>query len=382
MQFGNRFALSLLLFASIVCGCAATPSEQTRFVGITNFSEFTRAMAGNGGVMTSPVIKSPIAWNEFVLSWNASTPSGTWIQLDVQAIGPTHKTKFYTMGIWSEDADKHERTSVRGQNDDDGKVNADTLVLKEKASALQIRVLIHAAPGQQAPQLKSLGLSFLDTTAKVEALPPNRAAWGKILTVPEKSQNSYPQEKGWCSPTSLSMVLNLWSQKLNRPEMALDVPEVADAIYDPSFGGTGNWPFNTAFAGKFPGMRAYVSRFSDISELEDWIVAGLPVIISAPYNLMAPGRNATGYGHLTVCIGFTEEGDVVINDPATNLAKGQHVRHIYKRSDVEHAWSTSHHTFYLVYPEGTRLPIDRFGHWDFNSSAYTGKLLPAPRKLL
>jgi hypothetical protein len=128
-------------------------------------------------------------------------------------------------------------------------------------------------------------------------------------------------------------------------------------------------------------MRAYVTRFSDISELEDWIVAGLPVIISAPYNLMAPGRNATGYGHLTVCIGFTETGDVVINDPATNLSKGQHVRHIYKRADIEHAWAASHRTVYLVYPEGTKLPPDRFGHWD-NGSGELPRPTVAPRKLL
>jgi uncharacterized protein YvpB len=381
MRIARLFTFAALTF-STMSAFTATPSEQTRFIGITNFNSFTRAMSGNSTVLTSPIIKSPISWNEFVLSWNAVTPPGTWIRFEVQALEGTHKTKFYTMGIWSEDASKHERTTVDGQNDDDAKVKSDTLVLKEKASALQVRVIINAAPGQAIPQLKSLGLSFLDTTVKVAALPPNKAAWGKILTVPEKSQNSYPQEKGWCSPTSLSMVLNLWSQKLNRPEMALDVPEVADAIYDPNFGGTGNWPFNTAFAGKFPGMRAYVSRFSDISELEDWITAGLPVIISAPYNLMAPGRNATGYGHLTVCIGFTENGDVVINDPATNLEKGQHVRHIYKRADVEHAWSMSHRTVYLVYPEGTKLPVDRFGHWDSSAPANLTRHLVSPRKLL
>ena len=239
----------------------------------------------------------------------------------------------------------------------------------------------HGDPGKPAPELKSIGLSFYDTTVKVAALPPNKAAWGKILTVPEKSQNSYPEEKGWCSPTSLSMVLGHWSERLNKPELALDVPEIANAIYDPNFGGTGNWPFNTAFAGKFPGMRAYVTRFSDLSELEDWIVAGLPVIISAPYNLLAPGRHATGNGHLTVCIGFTENGDVVINDPATNLQKGQHVRHIYKRADVEKAWAVSHHTVYLVYPEGTKLPEDRFGHWSTSPGGFDRKLMPAPRKL-
>lgn len=381
MQLLRLFApiAFLLVTVSIVSG--GSPSEQARFIGLTNFSGFKRTQSEGAIILTSQVIKSPIEWNEFVLSWNAVTPPGTSVKLEVQALQQGHNTKWYTMGIWSTDS-KKERTSIGGQDDDDGVVKADTLVLNKKAAGVQVRVTLQSTDNQAAPELKLLGLSFLDTTVKVAALSPNKAAWGKILTVPEKSQNSYPQEKGWCSPTSLSMVLNLWSEKLNRPEMALDVPEVADAIYDPNFGGTGNWPFNTAFAGKFQGMRAYVSRFSDLSELEDWVTAGLPVIISAPYNLLAPGRNATGYGHLVVCIGFTKNGDVVINDPATNLQKGQHVRHIYKRADVENAWSKSHRTVYLVYPEGTRLPADRFDHWDIGSGGYTRQLLPTPRKLL
>jgi hypothetical protein len=212
--------------------------------------------------------------------------------------------------------------------------------------------------------LKFLGLSFLDSHINLAPLPPNHAAWGKIIATPERSQHSYPQERGWCSPTSLSMVLTRWGEVLQRPDLNLDVPEVASRVYDPVFGGTGNWPFNTAYAGSFPGLRAYVARFSDLSEVEDWIVAGLPVILSARWDLLAPGRNPTGSGHLVVCIGFTENGDVVINDPATNFKKGQKVRHIYTRQNVINAWKESNNTVYLVYAETAQVPADRFGHWD------------------
>jgi hypothetical protein len=33
-------------------------------------------------------------------------------------------------------------------------------------------------------------------------------------------------------------------------------------------------------AGSYAGMRAYVTRLSDLSEVEDWIAAGLPVGLS------------------------------------------------------------------------------------------------------
>jgi hypothetical protein len=65
-----------------------------------------------------------------------------------------------------------------------------------------------------------------------------------------------------------------------------------------------------------------------------------------------------------VCIGFTETGDVVINDPAANLQKGQQVRHIYTRANVIRAWHESGNTVYLVYPETAKIPADPFGQWD------------------
>ena len=141
------------------------------------------------------------------------------------------------------------------------------------------------------------------------------------------------------------------------------VPEVASAVYDDAYGGTGNWPFNTAFAGSFKGMRAYVTRFDNLSEVEDWIAAGIPVILSARWDWLQPGRPADSAGHLIVCIGFTKDGDVVINDPATRLNRGESVRHIYKRQDVIRSWTKSHNAVYLVYPKNFPVPRNDFGHW-------------------
>ena len=313
-------------------------------------------------VLLSPRIAAPISWDQLVVSWNTAGSTNGWLKMEARGIFADHETKFYTLGLWSENPAEHPRESVRRQKDSDGDVKEDTLFMQKPGADVQLRITL-GGDKKTKPKLKFLGLSFCNTHAAITPLEPNRAAWGKIISTPERSQNSYPQEKGWCSPTSLSMVLCRWSDVLHRPEMNLDVPEVADGVLDRNFG-TGNWPFNTAFAGKFSGMRAYISRFSDISELEDWIAAGIPVIISSPFHLLQPGRKDTGSGHVVTCIGFTEEGDVVINDPATNLAKGQKVRHIYKRENVAKAWSTSHNTVYLVYPESAKIPKNRLGHWE------------------
>ncbi|MGC9941032.1 MAG: peptidase C39 family protein [Verrucomicrobiota bacterium] len=334
----------------------------TSFTGLDHFSNFKHSLGAPGEtILLSPKIKSAIAWNELIVSWNASAPVGTFLKIEARAILPGHKTKFYTLGLWSPDNLAFPRTSLAGQKDEDGNVETDTLVLREPASAAQIRVTL-GGTNSAKPELKFLGLSFCNSRVRPAEHPPNRAAWGIVINTPERSQLSYPQEKGWCSPTSVSMVLTRWSEVLHRPELDVDVPVVATNVYDIGYDGTGNWPFNTAFAGSLPGMRSYVTRFNDLSELEDWIAAGIPVVISAPWNLLQPGRQDTGNGHLVVCIGFTKEGDVVINDPATNL-KGDRVRHVYRRANVIRAWATSHNTVYLIYPAGAKLPDNREGHW-------------------
>jgi hypothetical protein len=362
---GGSFSLA---FAALIAGVspiagATDGKEFSQFTGIEDFSKFTRSKTvGDTVILLSPQIESRLRWNQLIVSWNAKAPPGTYMKVEARAVQTDHTTKFYTMGLWSPDDLALPRASVTGQEDADGDVNVDTLVLNHPASAAEVRLTLGGTSGN-LPVLKYLGISFCDTNASSGILAPNRAAWGKIIPTPERSQQSYTGGSGWCSPTSLSMVLSRWAAGAHRPDWDIDAPQAAAGVFDHNFSkATGNWPFNTAFAGSLQGMRACVSRFSDISELEDWIAAGIPVIISARYDLLQDGRAEDLNGHLTVCCGFTDTGDLVINDPWTDV-KVESVRHVYKRANVIRAWATSHNTVYLVYPENWPLPADRFGHW-------------------
>jgi len=181
--------------------------------------------------------------------------------------------------------------------------------------------------------------------------------------VPPRSQMIYPNGgEQWCSPTSVAMLLAYWYERTAAPQLApfttLDaVPAIAvPGVYDPSYEGHGNWSFNTAFAARYD-MEAYVTRFSSLRELEPWLHAGVPVVISVSWkegtlqNACLPSSN----GHLLVVTGFDNDGNAVVADPAAREISS--VRRLYRAEELERAWQTnSSGTAYIIHPTGFAVP--------------------------
>jgi hypothetical protein len=357
--------------AWLLCAClgatavfAAAPDYRgMQFFGFTNFSAFTSAKGAKPGetILTSPEIKADIAWDELIASWNIELPDGAWLKTEARGIYPDGPTKYYNMGLWSGNTNLHPRASVKHQADAQGDVDTDTLKLKKPCERFQIRVVMGG--DHEPPKLKFLAVSLTDTAATPSAIQSSKEAWGKSLEVPQRAQMNYPGGGVLCSPTTVSMIMTYWSRQLHRPELDHDVPDVVKAIYDPVWKGTGNWPFNTAYAGSYPGIRAYVTRMSDLAEVEDWIAAGFPVglsVCSDRLHRRGPGPE----GHLIVCVGFTKDGDVIVNDPGST----KQVRRVYPRADVIYAWAYSHNAAYVIYPEGAKIPENKWDHWDDSSA--------------
>jgi hypothetical protein len=104
-------------------------------------------------------------------------------------------------------------------------------------------------------------------------------------------------------------------------------------------------------------MEAYVARLTSLAQAEEWIAAGVPVVMSyawAPGELGgAPVRSSKG--HLGVLVGFDAQGNPVVNDPA-GADDGQ-VRRTYRRAEFEPLWlGHSGGTAYLAYPPGHAVP--------------------------
>jgi hypothetical protein len=349
--------IGVILAAEPVSG---VDSRGGQFIGFKHFGVFERTTGERRGevVLTSPQILAHIKWDEMIASWNADTPEGTYMKVEARAIYPAGPTKYYVMGLWSINPARYPRESVLNQKDAKGDVATDTLRLEQPCDRLQVRLTI-GGDEDRKPKLKFLGLDLTDSSTTPTSLPSNPTALGRTLSVPQRTQMAYPNGKVLCSPTTVSMIMAYWSHELKRPELDHDVPDIVQAIYDAKWKGTGNWAFNTAYAGSYRGIRAYVTRLSDLSEVEDWITAGIPVALSVCSDRLhhrGPGPN----GHLIVCVGFTENGDPVVNDPGSSF----NIRRVYPRKDLVYAWSYSRNAVYLIYPEDAAVPKDRFGHWD------------------
>lgn len=313
---------------------------------------------GGSSVETLAPLTPGFAWNEAIVSWNLDEPEAAGLKVEARAWRGETPTKWYTIADWAADTKLAPRVSVKKQKDADGNVDTDTLVLNAPADRLEIRTTMRTLADGPRPKLRLVTASFLDSNTKSADAPKPSPAWGKVIDVPQRAQGDYPNGGVLCSATSTSMLLWHYSQQLHRPELDRDVPEVQANVWDSVYDGAGNWPFNVAYSGSFPGMRAYVARFAGISDLEKWIDAGIPVACSVSFDMIR-GALTGGSGHLVVLVGFTETGDPVFNDPAQRKA----VRHVYKRADFERAWLYSNRTVYIVHPESVKPPKGGEGRW-------------------
>lgn len=295
---------------------------------------------------------------ELIPSWDATTPGSSFVEIEVRGKNADGtRSSWDRLARWAQ-GDEHVQRSSRGpQTDDLARVATDTWKSNATAglTAWQLRVKLLRRSGTNAvPTLDTIGAmsSRLPQVSSVRTSRPG-VARGITLRVPKLSQMThrghYPQYgnggEAWCSPTSTAMVLG-YHGKLPKPAKYSWVPtdhdnpvvdHAARMTYDYAYRGTGNWPFNTAFAATHV-RNAFVTRFRSLREVERFIKAGIPVVTSVafgPGELSGAPISSTN-GHLMVVVGFTANGDVVVNDPAASSKAG--VRRVYRRGQFENAW--------------------------------------------
>ncbi|MCQ9182757.1 peptidase C39 family protein [Streptomyces sp. IBSBF 2953] len=308
---------------------------------------------------TSPTRALAVPATEVIASWNASTPAGAWIQIELKGTYSDGKdTPWYVMGRWASGDQDVRRTSVDGQADGRSTVWTDTLAVDDASTGLRIaavrlRLTLYRRPGSEAtPTVWRLGVMASDVPDRF-TVPASVPGLARELIVPRYSQEihrgRYPEYdnggEAWCSPTSSQMIVEYWGGRLTPEQLAWVDPSYSDPqvchaaryTYDYQYGGCGNWPFNAAYAATFADLRGVVTRLGSLTDLETLIAAGIPAMTSQSF--LKEELTGAGYGtsgHLMTVIGFTARGDVVANDPFS--ADDAAVRRVYRRREFENIW--------------------------------------------
>ena len=310
------------------------------------------------GHWTSPWKRPGFGLTELIASWDATTRKDSWIE--VQTRGRTasgRRTSWDTLARWAPGDTTFRRTSDGSQTDDLARVTTDTWVADRGVSftSWQLRVTLYRKAGTAAtPFVDTIG-AMTSRVPQVSSVNRSRpgVARGITLNVPKYSQmihrGHYPQWGGggeaWCSPTSTSMVLGFYRRLPSAAKYAWVrgkhpnryVDHAARMTFDYRYDGTGNWPFNTAYAATYT-KQSFVTRLRSLREAERFIKARIPVVASISFGrgeLDGAPISATN-GHLLVIVGFTSAGNVVVNDPAA--ARNAGVRRVYDRRQFENAW--------------------------------------------
>lgn len=328
----------------------------------------------------SPEVRPGFAFTELVPSWNAATPEGTWVEVEarVSADG-IHMSRWHALGRWAEtDTDIHP-TSVAAQDDGLACVETEILAAREPSTlaSYQLRVsLLRRRGSSGTPTVRLVGVmaSNVPSDGPVSTSGPGDAR-GVVLDVPGFSQQlhrgEYPQwgdsgGESWCSPTATSMLLAFWGTGPDEAEYAWVDPGLSDRwvdhaarhTFDHSYRGAGNWSFNTAYAARY-GLRAFVTRLRSLTEAEQFIRAGIPLVVSVSFK--EGDLDGAGYdteGHLLTVVGFDESGNVVSNDPASHqVASNDAVRTTYDRAQFERVWlGSAGGIAYVIHPPDHPLP--------------------------
>ena len=329
----------------------------------------------------SPWVEPGFAFTELVASWSALTPGNSFVEVRVRGRNAAGRTSsFDLLARWTSGDRYLKRATDSGQDDDLAAVNVDTWRAPAGLTSYQVRVTLARKAGTTLdPSIDAVGAVASLLPDSVGATSTPGVGRGITLDVPRYSQmiheGDYPQWNGggeaWCSPTSTSMVLGYYDKlpvqasyswvPAGHPDPWVDY--AARMTFDYDYDGTGNWPFNTAYAAPLVG-KAFVTRLRSLREAERFIAAGIPLVASITFGAgeLDGAPISSTAGHLLVIVGFTEDGDVVVNDPASDTRAG--VRRTYDRGQLERAWlGGSDGTVYVIHDTAHPLPAGNQTNW-------------------
>jgi hypothetical protein len=307
------------------------------------------------GTWTSQEIQLEMGSTEFIPSWNGVVPGNCGVRLELRTGRRGDWSPWLHFGSWGRVPRGGEKVTSFG----DGEVYIDNLILERAASAVQVRVWLFSYELEEGagPRVRRIAVSYSGYAPEMAAgdlagIKVEKAQWARDLRVPFRTQKDAPAglSNQICSPTSVSMVMQYWG--VNRPTL-----ENALAIYDGEYDLFGNWARAVERAGEL-GLDGWLERFRNWEQVKAQIATGQPVIASIAFRKgeFPSAVISRTNGHLIVIRGFTAEGDVIVNDPASR-EKGEGA--VYKAGELGEAWFGHGGVGYVIRGKNSEIRIQK-----------------------
>ncbi|MBI3722692.1 C39 family peptidase [bacterium] len=294
------------------------------------------------GSLESPLTSAEAPFDRACVSVNAETPGDSVVEVSLEvSLDDRSRTRWLPLGLLgASDAARKVPRSASSPTTGPARVAIDTVELEPGHTrdpcgrALRVRLGFLRSSFGESPRVSRVALVAWPRGARDPETSGTHEAWGRVLSVPERSQqveDAKVAEK-ICSPTALAMVLAFHGK-------ARETSEVCREVYDHASGIYGNWSLNVAYAGRL-GLDAKIARMGSFSPLEAEIAAGRPVVISHRWRQgeLEGAPLAVSQGHLVVVRGFTRDGDLVVNDPCADPRRRESIERVYRRRDIERTW--------------------------------------------
>jgi hypothetical protein len=299
------------------------------------------------GAWTSEETKAAFRFTNLIASFNVATPGNTGVLLEIRVEQAGAWSPWVQVQCWGKNVIPLDHPLKW----DGGSVQIDEMFLDKPAEKFQTRLTLTSLDfdAKITPSIRRVSVCYsgiVDNADERKRLAPATAPtqWARDLKVPFRGQGALDNPKSIrgmiCSPTSTSMVLDYYG--FNRPTV-----ENALAIYDPHHDLFGNWGRAVARAGEL-GLDAWLARFRDWDHVKVEIAKGYPVIASIRFSRgEAKGLlYESTAGHLIVIRGFKENGDVIVNDPASR-DKGNGV--VYPAAELARTWFDNGGVGYVIH---------------------------------
>ncbi len=303
------------------------------------------------GAAVALTVTPDIPFNQLLPSWNVDVPEGAGFAVDarLRRADSDAWTAWYAFDRWG----TVPPGKARHLKDTDGEVDVDIFRTTHEFDALEIRFTLHPGENERRPKVHRVAICVTNTLRDEAWAKRHRPRfdmpaphqWRRRLDVPFRSQRNVSGDIGGeiCSPTSTAMVMAY---------RGVDVPTepLAYKIHDPYFSIFGNWA-RAVQAAYLHGVPGFLRRFHDWDEVKTYIAAETPVIASIkdPDGILDGAPYPESSGHLFVIVGFDDDDNVHVNDPAGRSPEAGIVT--YDREQMEQVWFDYGAVGYVLEPK-------------------------------